>query len=135
MMPSPRNWVLLVDDDIDACDMLGAILEKRGVRARCLYSAADAIDLLEQLAATPDLLPALVITDLLMPGIGGAALVRHIARDARFWSVRTAVTTATPEFAPPEAIVFPKPMRVATVLDFIFAELSEDGPRARAVGA
>ena len=135
MMPSPRNWVLLVDDDIDACDMLGAILEKRGVRARCLYSAADAIELLDQLAATPDSLPALVITDLLMPGIGGAALVRHIDRDQRLWDVHAAVMTATPDFAPAGAVVFAKPMRLAPVLDFVLAKLNRDDHRARAVGA
>ena len=134
MMPSTRNWVLLVDDDIDACDMLGAILEKRGVRARCVYSAAEAISLLDDLAATPDSVPALVITDLLMPGIGGAALVRHVARDQRFCDVRTAVMTATPDFAPAGAVVFTKPLQLAPVLAFVVAELNRD-VRARAVGA
>lgn len=134
MMPSARKWVLLVDDDIDACDMLGAILDKRGVRARCLYSAAAAIELLDELAATPDCLPALVLTDLLMPGIGGAALVRHIARDRRFDDVSTAVMTATPDFAPPGAVVFRKPMQLPPVLDFVLAAVNR-GKRARAVGA
>lgn len=135
MMPSARRWVLLVDDDIDACDMLGAILEKRGVRARCLYSASEAIDLLDQLAATPDQLPALVMTDLLMPGIGGAALVRHIARQRGLRDVRTAVMTATPDFAPAGAIVFPKPMRLGPVIDFVSAEINRDELELRAAGA
>ena len=134
MMPSGRQWVLLVDDDIDACDMLGAILQKRGVRARCLYSATAAIELLDELAATPDCLPALVLTDLLMPGIGGAALVRHVVRDRRFHDVSTAVMTATPDFAPPGAVVFRKPMQLAPVMDFVLAALNRD-THARAIGA
>ena len=134
-MPSARKWVLLVDDDIDACDMLGAILEKRGVRARGLYSAAQAIELLDQLAATPDRLPALVLTDLLMPGIGGATLLRHIEHDQRLRDVHAAVMTATPDFAPAGAVVFAKPMRLGPVLEFVFAELNRDHQRARAVVA
>ena len=64
MMPSGRRWVLLVDDDFDACDMLGAIFEKRGVRARCLHSAAEAITLLDRLGQRrPRDFPRSVITD------------------------------------------------------------------------
>lgn len=132
MMPSSRRWVLLVDDDIDACDMLGVIFEKRGLRARCLYSAAAAIELLDELP--PDCLPALVLTDLLMPGIGGAALVRHVVRDRRFADVSTAVMTATPDFAPPGAVVFHKPMQLAPVVDFVSAALHRDA-RVRRVSA
>ena len=84
MMPSGRKWVVLVDDDIDACDLLGAILQKRGVRARCLYSAADAIELLDELATTPECLPALVITDLLMPGIDVTVRSTILPRGSEF---------------------------------------------------
>jgi len=134
-MPSARKWVLLVDDDIDACDMLGAILEKRGVRARCLYTGSDAIALLDQLASTPDNLPALLMTDLLMPGIGGASLVRHVLRDRRLADVSTAVMTATPDFAPQGAIVFCKPIKMACVMDYVLAELDREKQAARAASA
>jgi len=69
--------VLVVDDDRAARDSLGRALVKQGFEVR---EATDALGALDALAADP---PAAVALGARLPGVTGAALVRHIRAQRR----------------------------------------------------
>jgi PAS domain S-box-containing protein len=65
--------VLVVDDNRDAADSLGYMLEMMGARVRVVYGGPDAVAAAE--AEAPDL----VLLDLGMPGMDGFQVVRRLA--------------------------------------------------------
>jgi CheY-like chemotaxis protein len=70
--------VLLVEDDADARDLFGLLLEHRGAQVRRASCAADALDALRR----DDF--DLLVSDVRMPGQDGCELVRKLrAFDAR----------------------------------------------------
>ena len=64
--------VLLVDDNRDACDSLGSILELRDLVVKVVYSGRSAIDLLRHFT------PTVAVLDIGMPGMDGYALAGHL---------------------------------------------------------
>ncbi len=69
--------VLVVDDSAAAREMLSTELQDCGFR---VILAADGAEAMEKINVT---LPALVITDLIMPRLNGYELCRHIKNDPR----------------------------------------------------
>ena len=69
----PRN-VLIVDDEPTIADTLGVILRKSGFATYVAYNAADALRYTEQFV------PALLISDVMMPGMNGIQLAIEIKR-------------------------------------------------------
>jgi CheY-like chemotaxis protein len=69
--------ILIVDDHVDSGQLLARLLIARGHRAAAVSNGVDAIDWLA--SRTPDL----VITDMMMPGIDGLALLRVIRNEDR----------------------------------------------------
>jgi signal transduction histidine kinase len=64
--------VLVVDDDQDTCETLGAVLEAAGAEVRTCISASQA------LAAIDAWVPDLIVSDIAMPGDDGYTLIRRI---------------------------------------------------------
>ncbi|HYO90929.1 MAG TPA: ATP-binding protein, partial [Pyrinomonadaceae bacterium] len=64
--------VLLVDDDVDSCEMVGLALRKCRMEVRLANSAAEALKVLESW------LPDLLISDIGMPDEDGYSLLRKI---------------------------------------------------------
>jgi signal transduction histidine kinase len=67
---------LVVDDNADAADTLGMLLDALGVEARAVFNGADA------LRAVEDTVPDVVFLDLGMPGMDGFEVARRL-RDMR----------------------------------------------------
>lgn len=67
-----RLVILVVEDDIDARDLMQAVLEHRGARVLCAESVCRAFELLEGM--TPDV----IISDIAMPEEDGIGLVRRL---------------------------------------------------------
>jgi CheY-like chemotaxis protein len=61
--------VLLVDDDVESCELVEMMLSQRGAQAPCLNSGSEALARLE--SESPDLL----IFDIAMPGLDGYELL------------------------------------------------------------
>jgi DNA-binding NtrC family response regulator len=74
--PSAR-WILVVDDEADIRGLLVRLLARYGFAVREARDGAEAIQILESCEADP---PALVLTDLCLPTLTGAALARYVAK-------------------------------------------------------
>ena len=85
--------VLVVDDDPNALDIVRTFLESRG------YTVATAKDGKEALAQLERTRPALVLLDVMMPGMDGWEVARIIKNHPGFDDIRVVMLTARSDFA------------------------------------
>jgi CheY-like chemotaxis protein len=84
--------VLLIDDETDARDLSQAVLEQCGARVMAAASGADALSVLR--AASPDIRPHVIVSDLGMPTEDGYQLIRRIrALDAELGQIPAIAVT------------------------------------------
>ncbi len=84
--------LLLVDDDLTFCRVLGQALEKRGYAVSCAHSAEEALPMLQAQ------MPEYAVFDLKLPGASGLVLVemlRRIKPDARVVVLSSYASLAT----------------------------------------
>jgi DNA-binding response OmpR family regulator len=85
--------ILVVDDDPNALDIVRTFLESKGYT---VATAKDGNDALTQLEA---LRPALVLLDVMMPGMDGWEVARIIKNHPQFGATRVVMLTARSDFA------------------------------------
>lgn len=85
-----RARLLVVDDEKDVCQGLGALLEARGYQVDLAY---DGREVLDRLSVDP--LPDLVILDFAMPELDGAEVLARIRADERLSSLHVLLATAS----------------------------------------
>jgi CheY-like chemotaxis protein len=81
--------VLVVDDDVRNIFALSSVLERRGMKVLTATTGADAI---ATMASTGDL--AIVLMDIMMPGMDGYQTMQAIRRDPRFQRLPIIALTA-----------------------------------------
>jgi CheY-like chemotaxis protein len=81
--------VLVVDDDVRNIFALSSVLERRGMNVLTATTGADAIKTME---STSDL--AIVLMDIMMPGMDGYETMQAIRRDPRFQRLPIIALTA-----------------------------------------
>jgi two-component system response regulator CpxR len=64
--------VLIVDDDVELCELLTEYLSQEGYAVDCIHTGVGALERLT--AATPDL----VVLDVMLPGLNGFEVLRQI---------------------------------------------------------
>jgi signal transduction histidine kinase/ActR/RegA family two-component response regulator len=79
--------VLIVDDNVDAVEMMAALLEMHGHEVRVAHDAASA------LTAAHDFAPEAAVLDIGLPGTDGYELARRFRGDARTRGVRLVALT------------------------------------------
>jgi DNA-binding response OmpR family regulator len=84
--------ILVVDDDPSALDIVRTFLESRG------YSVTTARDGNEALALMDTVEPALVLLDVMMPGMDGWEVARVIKNHPKFGRTRVVMLTARSDF-------------------------------------
>jgi DNA-binding response OmpR family regulator len=84
--------ILVVDDDPHSLDIVRTYLESQG------YSVATAIDGNDALAKLEEVRPALVLLDVMMPGIDGWEVARVIKNHPEFSKARVVMLTARSDF-------------------------------------
>ncbi len=85
-----RARLLVVDDESDVCQGLGALLEARGYSVDLAYNGQQVLDLL-----SIDPLPDLVILDYAMPKLDGSEVLKRIREDSRLSNLRVLLATAS----------------------------------------
>lgn len=84
--------VLLIDDETDARDLSQAVLEECGAIVIAVSSGAEALSVLR--AASPDILPNVIVSDLGMPTEDGYQMIRRIrALDAELSRIPAVAVT------------------------------------------
>jgi CheY-like chemotaxis protein len=112
----PTAPVLIVDDNPEVREALGALLESDGYRIVTAADGRDALDFLRR----AEVLPSLVLLDLMMPLVDGWDFRAAQSRDARIAGIPVIVVSAHPlaSFArnTGAAAVIAKPADPATLL-------------------
>lgn len=85
--------ILVVDDDPDALEIVRTYLESRG------YSVATAADGNEALSKLEKVQPALILLDVMMPGMDGWEVARTVKNHPDFSDVRVVMLTARSDFS------------------------------------
>ena len=125
--PGPVNGagrpgaVLIVEDDEATRASLRDALEDEGYQ---VMTAADGRAALDQLAREPR--PEVVILDLGLPVVDGARVYRQMQDDPALARIPVIVSTANPGDAPAGAIVMPKPLKLARLLDKVAELVGQD---------
>ena len=111
--------ILVVEDEEPMADFLAEWLGQLGYQATLTYTGLDA---LAQLRLGQ---PALVLVDLMLPGIGGWDLVRRIRADARWHDLPIVVCTARQDSAPLGLVqgILHKPFRLEELAQMIHSAL------------
>lgn len=112
------SLILVVDDEFGIVELLEAALEDEGHRVVTAPSGRVALERMR--VERPDL----VISDLMMPIMGGAELLREIAGDAQLAGIPTIVMSSLPEATVAEscsgyASLVRKPFRIGELLDLV----------------
>lgn len=87
------SFILIVDDRQDdiALTELALSMIDENIRTRGVYSGEQALEFLR----SADELPALILLDLKMPGIGGIEALRRIRADEQWKSIPVIVVTSS----------------------------------------
>lgn len=85
--------ILVVDDDPNSLDIVRTYLEARG------YAVVTATDGKEALAKLDEVQPALVLLDVMMPGMDGWEVARVVKNHPGFRDTRVIMLTARSDFA------------------------------------
>jgi DNA-binding response OmpR family regulator len=88
-----KETVMVVDDDPNALDIVRTFLESRG------YPVATARDGNEALSMLEEVRPAIVLLDVMMPGMDGWEVARIIKNHPSFGTTRVVMLTARSDFA------------------------------------
>ena len=80
--------VLVVDDHLDPCRMMAQLVSRCGHPAECVTSGEAALDFL---SARP---VALMILDVMMPGMDGMEVLRRVRSDPRFSGMKVVMWSA-----------------------------------------
>lgn len=85
--------ILVVDDDPNSLDIVRTYLESRG------YAVATALDGKEALSRLEEIQPAVVLLDVMMPGMDGWEVARLIKNHPQYSNVRVVMLTARSDFS------------------------------------
>jgi DNA-binding response OmpR family regulator len=86
-MAEDQRLALIVEDDNDIATLLAASVRAAGFTTEVIGAGPDALRRLEQVT------PELIILDLLLPGVDGEKILRHIRDEERLAHVRVIVVS------------------------------------------
>jgi DNA-binding response OmpR family regulator len=87
-----NDAILVVDDDPNSLDIVRTFLESRG------YTVFTAVDGKDALAKLEEVHPALMLLDVMMPGMDGWEVARVVKNHPNFKDVRVIMLTARSDF-------------------------------------
>jgi CheY-like chemotaxis protein len=85
-------YVLTVDDDLAIVDVIQSLLETEGYN---VFGISDSLKVLSFLNSLHDtLLPAVILLDLMMPGLSGYEIARILSQSERYKHIPIIIMTA-----------------------------------------
>jgi CheY-like chemotaxis protein len=112
---SAKRSVLIVEDDPDALEALGDLLDSHGYAVASARNGAEALELLGR---SP--LPGLIVLDLLMPTMDGWEFRRRQKKDPRIANIPVVVVSASSAAKPIDAdSILRKPVNIDRLLETI----------------
>jgi CheY-like chemotaxis protein len=116
-----KAGVLVVDDDRDVRELLAELLAQEGYHVIMAATAEEALARLETV------IPDLIVSDLMMPGMDGAELLARLGSDARYAAIPTILLTAAGELMAERAVaeaglrtlLVHKPIRIGEFLHLV----------------
>lgn len=106
--------ILIVDDEADIRESLQEFFEEEGYEVTTAANGADALHRLEA-----DMLPCVVILDIMMPLVDGNEVYRRMQQDPRLAHVPVIVSTSDPSRAPAGVPVMKKPTNLGRLLQAV----------------
>jgi CheY-like chemotaxis protein len=91
---SPKELILVVDDDPDLVDMVSKKLEAKGYRIAKAYDGVQAWEKIKEEK------PALIILDVMMPNKDGYVTCDEIKKDANYKDIAVVLLTAVVDNLP-----------------------------------
>ncbi len=85
-----KPHVLIIDDEVDAVELLSLILSKNGFTTEKVYKADDARNLLESAERLPDI----VILDVKLPGTDGITFCQELQTNTRYNKIPVILVSA-----------------------------------------
>ncbi|WP_437550307.1 response regulator [Sorangium sp. So ce367] len=117
--PSRRKTIFIIEDDQGVCDALVTVLCDEGYD---VMTAGDGADALARLREAPTPTPALIVLDLMMPGMDGYAFRAEQLRTPAISDVPVVVLTAgaAPRATELGAVdILKKPVDLVALLDVV----------------
>jgi len=112
--------ILVVDDDKDSLDLISEALSEAGYEIICASSGPDALQILQ------DIKPAVVILDIMMPGMSGFAVLKKIRSMPDLKELPVIIVTACPiqEYGQcatdsPQTYIFCKPLNHKFLVEIV----------------
>ena len=114
---SGGKTIVVVDDEPGFCDTVKDVLEDEGYRVEIARDGRAGLDLLREL----QVVPCMLLLDLIMPVLDGNALYREIQSDPSLAAIRVVVATSDPSRAPRGVAVLAKPLSLDRLIDTVRA--------------
>ena len=83
-----KQTIIVIDDEQSFCDVVAEILRSFEFQVHAAYNVEQAIPILEQTK------PALIILDIMMPGIDGLTFIRHLRTRHRYADLPIIISSA-----------------------------------------
>ena len=115
--------VLIVDDEEGLRESLKEFLEEEGYRVATATNGAEALALLEH-----DVLPCMMILDLIMPMVTGGEVYRQMQNDPRLAQIPVIISTSDPTRAPRGVLILRKPISLEQLLGAVRLHCGMHGP-------
>ncbi len=116
-----KKTIVVVDDEPGFCETVKDLLEEEGYAVEIARDGRAGLDLLRSLPARP----CLLVLDLIMPVLDGAAVYRELQEDPELAPIRVAIATSDPARAPSGAMVLAKPLTVDRLLQLVRGSCDE----------
>lgn len=101
MIDAPARSVLVVDDDRDLRELVADVVEGSG---RCVFTARDGTDALQQIERDGIPRPCLVLLDWFMRPMGGRVFLEHLGARPDASGFRIVLVSANGSTTPPDAL-------------------------------
>ena len=87
-MPEPSKTVVIIEDELDAAEMLGEMMRVSGFRVVKSYSSSPAMSIIRKE------MPDVIILDIMMPDISGLDILRLMQAEPSLAGIPVVVVSA-----------------------------------------